>query len=262
MRSNRRCAPCARGRRRWVCPGRCPGRCPVGCPGRRWRPPPPRLCSRTSPSTPERSARALWPTRRLSTLQGCRPATFLPQHLDRRPPPAARQVGRAGWCPCGPGPDQLGKARPAPSRPDQRGGSSGDTWVEAGGDHGLSKLAGDRLEHHASRMGHQHAVEWRQRILRHGIPMATTLGGLGSPVPLPRGGLAGLLPRFRRSSGSARPAASSMAGQRRLSSSNDRNGTRHAFSAGTHRAQGTARNSATTVLEYGVRTTKPSATSK
>ena len=57
----------------------------------------------------------------------------------------------------------------APSRPDQRGGPGADTGVEAGGDHGLGKLAGDRLEHHASRMGHQHAVEWRQSILRHGI---------------------------------------------------------------------------------------------
>jgi hypothetical protein len=53
-----------------------------------------------------------------------------------------------------------------------------------------------------------------------------------------------------------------MAGQRLRNSSNERNGTRHAFDAGSHRAQGTARNSAMTVREYGVRTTKPSATSR
>ena len=34
-------------------------------------------------------------------------------------------------------------ARPAPTRPDQRGGPGGNTGVEAGGDHGLDKLAGD-----------------------------------------------------------------------------------------------------------------------
>ena len=36
--------------------------------------------------------------------------------------------------------------RPAPSRPDQRGGPGGDAGVEAGGDRGPGKLAGDRRE--------------------------------------------------------------------------------------------------------------------
>ena len=131
-------------------------------------------------------------TRRPRTLQGCGPATLLPQHLDCRLPPAARQVGQAGRCPCGPSLNQLGMARPAPSRPDQRGGSRGDVGVRAGGDHRLDSLTGDRLEHHTSRMGHHDAVKWRRCILRHGIPSTATLRGLSSPFRVLRGGLAAL----------------------------------------------------------------------
>lgn len=84
-------------------------------------------------------------------------------------------------------------ARLAPSRPDQRGGPDGDAGVEAGGDYGLDELAGHRLEHHGSRMGHQRALERRRRVLRHGVTTPAAFGGLGPPVPVLGRSLAALL---------------------------------------------------------------------
>ena len=84
-------------------------------------------------------------------------------------------------------------ARLAPTCPDQRGGPGRNTGVEAGGDPRLNKLTGDCLEYQWSRMGHQHAVEWRQRILRHGIPMPAAFRRLGLPILVLGGSLAAFL---------------------------------------------------------------------
>ena len=164
------------------------------------------------------------------------------------------QLSRVGRRSSRPSAEQFLVGRLVSGRPYHHAVSCVHLQVEASGNRKLHKFASNRLKRQASPVGHQHAIGRRQRVLRHRVPISAAFSGVGSPTGMLRGSLLRLALRWSRSSGSALRAASSMSGQRRRSSSNDRNGTCHAFKGGSHRAQGTIRNSETTPREYEVRT--------
>jgi hypothetical protein len=93
-------------------------------------------------------------------------------------------------------------ARPAPTRPDQRGRYVDDPWVEASDDLRFGQLTSDLLEHNTSSMGHQHMAWRRERIFGYRITMTATLSRLRPLGHVLRSGLAArlaLLPLLRLS---------------------------------------------------------------